>query len=202
MPAEEVNEPSPNAEVLRAAIARDYPRLCSYMTGVVRRVEGPLRFDRLRERTEEVVATAVERALERAAAYDPRRAAFPWVMRIACNVLRELGRSARRGRQVKQTDLGEEAWERAVASLIDPPGDQDVMFRYAATAKDMLREDERRLIELGIMQGLSGVALAREIGAPSPAAARTRLCRALQALRTAFRHALAEELVDTEGQQP
>lgn len=202
MSGKEANEPGANADALRVAIDRDYERLCAYMAGVVQRVEGPLRFDRRRERAEEVVAVAVERALARADAYDPRRAAFPWVMRIACNVLRELGRSARRGRQVRQTDLGEEAWERAMANLIDQPASQDEEFRYAAIAKAALREDERRLVELGIVQGLSGVALAREIGAPSPAAARTRLCRALQALRAAFRRARVEDLVDAGGQQP
>lgn len=147
------NDAGVKADQLRAVIARDYHRLCSYIAPIVLKYEGPLRFDRLRERVEEVVGAAVERALERAGSYDTKRAAFPWLVGTAVNVLRELGRAARRS-QVRQTDLGAE-WENALESLVDQGGaDPDADTGRMRRALARLKESERQVLELGLVRGL------------------------------------------------
>lgn len=189
------------ADRLRAAVVRDYPRLCVYIGSIVQRYEGLLPFDRLRERVEEVIGVAVERALERAASYDVRKAAFPWLVGMAVNVLRELGRAARRS-QVRQTDLGE-GWEKALESLVEPGGaDADADTERLRRALARLKESDRQVLELGLVRGLSSAELARAVGAPSPEAARTRLCRALRALREAFERETGDADGGGEGHEP
>jgi DNA-directed RNA polymerase specialized sigma24 family protein len=191
-----------DAEHLRSAIARDYRRLCGYVATLVRRFEGPMRHDMVCERVDEVVAEAVGRALERSDAYDPRRSAFHWVTGIAINVMREARRRAGRPDQVRQADLGEAAWRRVLESLIDPATDQDgtetERLRWALAG---LRQSDRQLLELGYVRGLDGTALAREVGAPSPGAARVRLCRAVKALAEAYRREAGQDRADGGGSQ-
>ena len=199
MPDPEAVGVTPDAERLRSAIARDYERLCAYVATLVRRFEGPMRHDLVCERVEEIVAEAVGRALERADAFDPRRSAFHWVTGIAINVIREARRRAGRPIHVKQTDLGEPAWRRVLESLIDPAMHQDgSQVERLQQALSKLRESDRRLLELGCVRGLDGAALAREVGAPSPGAARVRLCRAAKALAEAYRRGAA----GMEGDKP
>jgi len=199
MPEPEAVGVTPDAQRLRAAIERDHRRLCAYVATLVRRFEGPMRHDLVCERVDEVVAEAVGRALERAEAFDPRRSAFHWVTGIAINVIREARRRAGRPTQVKQTDLGEAAWRRVLESLIDPATDQDgTRAERLQQAMSRLHQSDRRLLELGYVQGLDGAALAREVGAPSPGAARVRLCRAVKALAEEYHRGAA----GVEGGKP
>ena len=92
---------------------------------------------------------------------------------------------ARVHRCVSNTALGEEAWESALQGLCIGPADPAVAGRLdLKQALARISADERQAIEARYYQGLSGSELARALGVATAGAARVRVCRALQALRS------------------
>jgi len=83
------------------------------------------------------------------------------------------GRPGRRG-------LGRRA-RAAVLQIGDEAAAERLDLEQALTE---ISAEERRTIELRYYQGLDGAELAAALGVPTPGAARVRVCRALQALRT------------------
>ena len=89
--------------------------------------------------------------------------------------------------------LGEQAWAAALGQLRTEPADAAVAGRLdLEQALARISPDERRAIEFRYYQGLDGEELAAALGASTPGAARVRVCRALQALRTHFSPAAEE----------
>lgn len=186
IPASETETASDNpAEHLRRAIDREQAVLCRRIAVLIYRVCGPLRRDEIEDRVKEVLGEAVKRALQAATSFDPSRSATAWLMGFALRILQERRRASRR--TVVQSDLGEEAWRGALQSLWGTDDVEAATIRLdVRQALDRLDEPQRRAIELRYFEGLDGEELARALDAPTAGAARVRLARALQALRTAF----------------
>jgi RNA polymerase sigma-70 factor (ECF subfamily) len=134
---------------------------------------------------QEVLNTAVGEALAHAEVFDPARSAVAWIRGIAANVLRDRRRADARARRcVPATSLGEEGWESALSQLrTEPPGEAVDRRLDLASALARLPPEDRHVIELRYYQDLDGEQLAQALAAPTPGAARVRLCRALRALR-------------------
>jgi DNA-directed RNA polymerase specialized sigma24 family protein len=91
--------------------------------------------------------------------------------------------------------LGEEAWATALGRHSTGSSDVAVAGRLdLEQALARLSHDDRRAIEFRYYHGLDGAELSAALGVSSPGAARVRVCRALQALRTHFAPAEAEVL--------
>ena len=81
-----------------------------------------------------------------------------------------------------------------IKKIVDIPNLVDIQKRsYEEFLQEKVSPEERRAIEFRYYKGLDGEELARALGVSTPGAARVRVCRALQALRTLF--APAEEEV-------
>jgi RNA polymerase sigma factor (sigma-70 family) len=147
------------------------------------------------ELASEILHEAVGEALKQGSGFDPTRSATAWVRGIAARLLLNRRRVEARGRRcVPVTVLGEEAWAAVLGRLSTGPSDAAVAGRLdLEQALGRLAPDERRAIDCRYYQGLDGAALASALGVATPGAARVRVCRALQALRTHF--PLAEEEV-------
>jgi RNA polymerase sigma factor (sigma-70 family) len=173
------------ADLLRQAIERDYGVLLRRLAVLVYRVCGRLRREEVLDRVQEVLGEAVQRALQAASAFDPQRSATAWLMGFALRILLEQQRGARR--TVVQSDLGDEGWQVVVADLCTADSAETATLRLdIRQALARLKEEQRRAIELRYFEGLDGDELAQALNAPTSGAARVRLARALQALRTAF----------------
>ncbi|HEY7329038.1 MAG TPA: sigma-70 family RNA polymerase sigma factor [Gemmataceae bacterium] len=182
------SEPEPAsddpADHLRQAIDREYPVLFRRIAVLVHRICGPLRRSEIEDNVAEIVNEAVKRALQVAASFDPQRSATAWLMGFAVRILQE--RHHRR-RAVVQSDLGEEAWRGALEALCVADDVEMATIRLdIRQALGRLDERQRRVIELRYFEGLDGEDLARAVDAPTAGAARVRLARALQALRSQF----------------
>jgi RNA polymerase sigma factor (sigma-70 family) len=172
------------ASHLRLAVEREYPVLCRRIAVLVYRICGPLRRGEIEENVAEVLNEAVKRALQVAASFDPQRSATAWLMGFALRILQER-RHPRRA--VVQSDLGEEALRGALAELSAADDAETATIRLdMQQALGRLDERQRRVIELRYFEGLDGEDLARAVDAPTTGAARVRLTRALQALRSQF----------------
>ncbi len=143
----------------------------------------------------ETLHEAVQEALKHGERFDPTRSAAAWVRGIAAKLLLNRQRAEGRVRRlVPVAVLGDEAWAAALGQHCTGPTDEAVAGRLdLEQALARISTEERRAIEFRYYKGLDGEELARALGVSTPGAARVRVCRALQALRTHF--APAEEEV-------
>lgn len=174
------------AERLRQAIAADYDVLHRRVGVLVYRLCGRLRHQEVADRVREVLGEAVKRALQAAEHFDPERSATAWLIGFSLRILQEQRRGGKR-RAVAQSDLGDEAWRQALEGLCTAADSDTATVRLdIRQALSRLETDQRRVIELRYFEGLDGEELAAALGAPTAGAARVRLARALQVLRTQF----------------
>ena len=173
---------------IRAAIEDDYESLLRSVAVLVSKTERHRCWPDVKEIASEILQTAVEEALKHAHRFDPGRSATAWVRGIAARLLLSRRRTvARASRCVPATVLGDDAWSAALAQLCTGSADAAVAQRLdLGQALGRMSPEGRRAIELRYYQGLDGDELARALGVATPGAARVRVCRALQALRTHF----------------
>lgn len=182
-------EPEPSggepAQILCHAIEREREVLFRRLTVLVYRVCGRLRREEVENRVEEVFQEAWKRALEKADMFDPARSATAWILAFALRILQEQRRTSRR--TVIQSDVGEAACRGALDELCSVDEAESATIRLdVRQALARLDQRQRDVIELRYFKGLDGEELARALDAPTAGAARVRLARALQALRTVF----------------
>jgi DNA-directed RNA polymerase specialized sigma24 family protein len=171
---------------LRAAIEADHEALLQTVAVLVSRAHIRLRWPEVLDQAAEVLHEAVREALAQASRFDASRSATAWVRGIAARLLLSRRREdARAHRCVTNTALGKEAWESALQGLCIGPADPAVAGRLdLEQALARISADERRALEARYYQALSGSDLARALGVATAGAARVRVCRALQALRS------------------
>jgi RNA polymerase sigma factor (sigma-70 family) len=182
------------AAQLRAAIDADHEALLRSVAVLVSRSQARRRWPEVLDLAAEVLHEAVREALAQAARFDPSRSATAWVRGIAARLLLSRRRADARARRcVTATGLGEEAWETAIQGLCTGPADPDIGGRLdLEQALARISADERQALEARYFQGLNGTELARALGVATTGAARVRVCRALQALRSQLRPAAEE----------
>jgi RNA polymerase sigma factor (sigma-70 family) len=176
------------AERIRAAIDEHHESLLRSVAVLVAKTERRLRWPEVLEMASEILHEAVQEALKHAHDFDPNRSATAWVRGIAARLLLSRRRAEARARRcIPATVLGEEAWAAALGRLSAGPTDAAVAGRLdLEQALGCISPEERRAIECRYYHGLDGEALAKALGVSTSGAARVRVCRALQALRTQF----------------
>jgi RNA polymerase sigma-70 factor, ECF subfamily len=179
---------------IRAAIKEEHQALLRSIAVLVAKTKRGLRWPEAMETASEILQEAVQEALKHAGRFDPSRSATAWVRGIAAKLLLNRQRAEGRvKRLVPVAVLGDEAWAAALGQHCTGPTDEAVAGRLdLEQALAYLSQEERRAIEFRYYRGLDGEELARALGVPTPGAARVRVCRALQALRTHFAPAEAE----------
>jgi RNA polymerase sigma factor (sigma-70 family) len=190
----ERDEPDCTARI-RAAIEEEHHPLLRSIAVLVAKTSRELLWPEVMEIASEVLHEAVQVALKHADRFDPTRSATAWVRGIAARLLLSRRRAeARAWRCIPAAVLGEEAWAAALGEQCTAPTDAAVAGRVdLEQALAAISLEHRRAIEFRYYQGLDGEELAAAIGVSTPGAARVRVCRALQSLRTHF--APAEEEV-------
>jgi RNA polymerase sigma factor (sigma-70 family) len=180
---------------IRAAIEEEHEPLLRSIAVLVAKTGRDRRWPDVMEIASEILHEAVQEALKNAERFDPTRSAAAWVRGIAARLLLTRRRAeARIGRCIPAAVLGEEAWAVALGQHCTGPTDAAVAGRLdLEQALARISPGERRAIECRYYHGLDGEELAAALRVSTPGAARVRLCRALQALRTQF--APAEEEV-------
>ena len=180
---------------IRDAIAAEYEPLLRSIAVLISRTGRDLHWPEVMEMASEILNEAVQEALKHADRFDPTRSATAWVRGIAARRLLTRRRAeARVWRCIPAAVLGEEAWAAALGQHCSGSSDTVVAGRLdLEQALARIAPDERQAIEFRYYQGLDGEELATALGVSTPGAARVRVCRALQALRTHF--APAEEEV-------
>ena len=192
MPANSNAEPETQpagATRIRHAIARDHDALLRSVAVLVARTERRLRWPQVLDMATEVLHEAVREALKHAQDFDPARSATAWVRGIAARLLLSRRRAEARDRRcVPATVLGEEVWTAVLARLFTGASDWTAALRLdLEQALGRISAKDRRAIFCRYYKGLDGADLAKALGVPSTGAARVRVCRALQALRSQFR---------------
>jgi RNA polymerase sigma factor (sigma-70 family) len=173
------------ADHLREIIEREHPTLRRRIGALVYKLCGPLRREEVADRVDEILSETVKRALQAADRFEMGRSAIAWMTAIALHVLQERQRERRR-RPVAQSDLGDEKWRHVVEKLCTIDSNAATIRLDIRQALARLPESQRHILELRYVEGLDGEEFAQAAGAPSLGAARTRLARALQALRKQF----------------
>ena len=172
-------ETSRRAAQIRAAIEAEHQPLLRSVAMMVAKTQRHLRWPDVLEIAAEIFHEAVQEALKHANDFDLNRSAAAWVRGIAARLLFS------RRRVVSAGVLGDEAWAAALERLSILPADAAVAERLdLERALARLSRAEGQAIELRYYQGLDGVELAMALEVATPGAARVRVCRALQALRT------------------
>jgi DNA-directed RNA polymerase specialized sigma24 family protein len=140
------------------------------------------------DRAAEILHEAVQQSLQHALAFDTSRSAAAWIRGIATRLLLSRRRAQARGRRcVVATVLGQARWAAALEHLCAGSTEAAVARRLdLEAALTCISPEERHAIECRYYRGLDGTNLARALGAKTAGAARVRVCRALQALRTHF----------------
>jgi RNA polymerase sigma factor (sigma-70 family) len=179
------NTADERADYLRKVLREEYATLSRRIGALVYRLCGRLRREEVRDRVNEILNETAKRALEAAERFEMGRSALAWLMGIALRVLQEQRRGWK-GRLVVESDLGEEAWQGALAQLCVADTDAAAIGLDIRRALERLDEPKRKVLEKRYFAGLDGEELARAVGAPTPGAARVRLARALQSLRAQF----------------
>ncbi len=133
----------------------------------------------------EVISSAFRSCAE---SFDPSRSAVAWLLGIAALLLKKRRRDEIKDRRcTSATLLGEEAWAKALERRCTNPGDVAVADHLdIEQALCRLSPNEQRAIKLRYYDGLDGEELASGLEAPTPGAARVRVCRALESLRKQF----------------
>ena len=183
----DIGSPGPG-EMIRAAVAESPVALLRSVALMVASTNRSLRWPEVMEKAGEILNNAVEQALRHASQFDPERSATAWIRGIAARLLLSERRSEARGRRcVPAAVLGSEAWAAALEQLVTGTAETAVVRRLdLEQALARISPEERRVIQLRYYQGLDGKALAEALGASSVGAARVRVCRALQSLRSQF----------------
>jgi RNA polymerase sigma factor (sigma-70 family) len=173
---------------IRAAIEEEHEPLLRSVAVLVAKTERGLRWPEVMEMASEILHEAVQEALKHASRFDPTRSATAWVRGIAARLLLSRRRAETRvWRCIPAAVLGEEAWAAALEQLCTGSTDAAVAGRLdLEQALARISAKERRALEFRYYQGLDGEELAATLGVSTPGAARVRVCRALQALRTHF----------------
>jgi RNA polymerase sigma factor (sigma-70 family) len=173
---------------IRAAIAEEHEALLHSVAVMVARSERRLRWPEVMDRASEILHEAVREALKHARRFDPSRSATAWVRGIAARLLLNRRRADSRDRRcIPATVLGEEPWLAALGQRCAVADDAAVAGRLdLEMALARVSPEERRAIQCRYYQGLDGEQLAGALGVATPGAARVRVCRALQALRSHF----------------
>lgn len=137
------------------------------------------------DEADEVVQKVCATALGKRADYAPDAAGVAgWLHGILARSLHSHARAVRR-----TVTADPAAWDRLAADLAPPVADARLDLPvYLAR----LAPDQRAILDLRYRDGLDGDALAARLGI-SPGAARVRLCRALDAARTAAGATPAED---------
>jgi RNA polymerase sigma factor (sigma-70 family) len=187
-PSSSLSEPPAGAGAaqLRQAIDAGHEALLQSVAVLVSRSQPGRGWPEVLDLAAEVLHEAVREALTRASQFDPSRSATAWVRGIAARLLLSRRRADARARRcVSATVLGEEAWQTALQGLCVGPADPVVAGRLdLEQALSRISAEERQALEARYHQGLNGNDLARALGVATAGAARVRVCRALQALRT------------------
>jgi RNA polymerase sigma factor (sigma-70 family) len=173
---------------IRAAIEEEHGPMLRSIAVLVAKTGRGLRFAEVMEMASEILHEAVQEALNHAERFDPTRSATAWVRGIAARRLSTRRRAEARARRcLPAAVLGEEGWAAALGQHCTGPTDAAVAGRLdLEQALARIPPEERRAIECRYYQGLDGEELAAALGVSTPGAARVRVCRALQALRTHF----------------
>jgi len=174
------------AAQLRAAIAANPETLLYSVAVLVSRSQPRRPWPEVLDLAAEVLHEAIREALTQASRFDRSRSATAWIRGIAARLLLSRRRADARARRcVTATVLGEEAWESALQGLRTGPADPVIAARRdLEQALGRISADERRALEARYYRGLDGNDLAQALGAPNAGAARVRVCRALQVLRS------------------
>jgi len=186
--AEPESEALECAARIRAAIEEEHEPLLRSVAVLVAKTERSLRWLDVMEIASELLHEAVREALEHAHHFDPTRSATAWVRGIAARLLLSRRRADARARRcIPATVLGDESWAAALRQLCTASADAAAAGRLdLEQALGRISPDERRTIEFRYYQRLDGDELASALGVATLGAARVRVCRALQALRTQF----------------
>jgi RNA polymerase sigma factor (sigma-70 family) len=173
---------------IRAAIEEEHEPLLRSIAVLVAKTERGVRWAEVMEIASEILHEAVQEALKHAERFDPTRSATAWVRGIAARLLLARRRAeVRVWRCIPAAVLGDEAWAAALGQLYTGPTDAEIAGRLdLEQALARISPEERRAIEFRYYQGLDGAELAAALGVSTPGAARVRVCRALQSLRTHF----------------
>lgn len=135
------------------------------------------------DEAEDLTAEVFLHAVRAAGRFDPDRAAWPWLFRIARNVVRDHARRERRRRQVPLDAMRDLRCD-------DPSPEERLLRREDAgrllAALARLSAKDREIVALRYGTGLTTEEVAAALGIRE-AAARTRLWRALRRLRAVIR---------------
>lgn len=155
---------------------------------------------------DELLHSTIETALRSAAKFDPTRSAYSWLMGIAVNKLREMSRSLHKESKHIQVFDDNETEDSKPGSLHKSDDSQDSTAEevidsvlYHSTNRSLLedqekplneilalvKESDRQILSLSIIDGLSGVDLAAALGIRE-GAAYVRLARAKDRLRKEY----------------
>jgi RNA polymerase sigma factor (sigma-70 family) len=174
---------SERAEMIRSAVVSEFVPISRAVGAMVRSVERGRDREWVRQRTEEVLAITLLRALEHPGSFDPTRQALGWIVGIARNVMKGEARLAH-GRP-RQADIDEVALESALGA-IDPTRNGSADRLDIERMLTRLSPGQRRAIDLRYFQGKSDLELVQELGVTTAEAARARVFRAVQALRDLY----------------
>lgn len=155
---------------------------------------------------DELLHSTIETALRSAAKFDPTRSAYSWLMGIAVNKLREMSRSLHKETKRIQVFADNEIEDSKHGSLHKSDDSQDYTAEeiidsvlYCSTNRSLLedqeqplneilalvKESDRQILFLAIIDGLSGADLAAALGIRE-GAAYVRLARAKDRLRKEY----------------
>src|SRR5215468_66601 len=177
----------PSDEELLAAIgagpgafAEFYRRHVSRVTGMgVRRFDNP-------EDVADFVATVFLEVLGSAGGFDPARGrAVAWLYGVGSNVATAMYRQRQRAAQAEQRISGRALLDPDDYARVEERIDAAARLRQACLAMRDLPEQDRRLLELVAVDGLSTREAARTLML-TPVAARVRLSRSRRRLRAAL----------------
>lgn len=160
-----LDDPDVHRELLRQALAR-LGALLADRPSTVRH-----------DHAAEAIQETGKRAWERRSDFDPSlgKPVAAWLHGILALVLHERCRSLRK--QPAQTDAHPEAWDALAARMATSEGTDEL---HALLGR--LGEDQRRVVEMHHLEGLSHDEIAGRLGISS-ASSRLRLCRAMAALK-------------------
>lgn len=193
-------------EIISQVIEERYSSLRYSVQVMVARsglVEGE---DKIVDIGDEILHNTIETALLSAGKFDPNRSAYSWLMGIAVNKLREMRRGVKyetKRVQVfedKETDNNDsirhhdsdDNEDSTAAERIDAvlycTSNRSLLEDHEQALKEMLalvKENERQILTLAIVDGLSGTDLAAVLGIRE-GAAYVRLARAKEHLRQKY----------------
>jgi RNA polymerase sigma factor (sigma-70 family) len=143
---------------------------------------GVRRFDQ-REDVADFVADVFVAVLTSAGRFDPRRGrAVPWLCGVAANIASAQLRRRQRDADLQRQVIGRTFLARDDYARVDERLDAAAQWRAVYQGMQMLNENDRRLLELVAVDGLSPSDAAHALGI-SAVTARVRLSRARARLR-------------------